>query len=77
MDDLLTSHLYEFLQVLMIIIGALAVPIIVKYWMAFPLIPLGVLFYMIKEYFVPSARELKRLDNIGENLCHLTNQNNT
>ena len=65
MDDLLTSHLYEFLQVMMIILGALAVPVIVKWQMAFPLIPLGVVFYLVKEYFVPSARELKRLDNIA------------
>ncbi len=65
MDDLLVSHLYEFLQVLMIILGALAVPIIVKWQMAFPLIPLGIVFYFLKEHFVPSARELKRLDNIA------------
>ena len=65
MDDLLTSHLYEFGQVLMIILGALAVPIVVKWQMAFPLVPLLIIFYMIKEYFVPSARELKRLDNIA------------
>jgi ABC-type multidrug transport system fused ATPase/permease subunit len=48
MDDLLTSHLYEFLQVLMVILGALAVPVIVKWQMAFPLLPLSVLFILIK-----------------------------
>lgn len=49
----------------MVILGALAVPVVVKWQMAFPLLPLGVIFFLIKEYFVPSARELKRLDNIA------------
>nr|QUF59454.1 ATP-binding cassette transporter Abcc4-1 [Brachionus angularis] len=65
MDEMLVFFLYEFLQVLMVILGALLVPISVNPWMILPLIPLGILFYSIQNYFVSTARELKRLDNIG------------
>lgn len=49
----------------MVILGALVVPVSVNPWMILPLIPLGVVFYFIQNYFVSTARELKRLDNIG------------
>lgn len=50
----------------MVILGALVVPLIIIYWMIIPLVLVGILFYFIRNYFIPSARELKRLDNIGE-----------
>nr|UOU03341.1 ATP-binding cassette subfamily C4-1-2 [Brachionus rubens] len=65
MDEMLTLYLYEFFQVSMVILGALVVPISVNPWMIIPLIPLGIVFYIIQNYFVKTARELKRLDNIG------------
>ncbi|RNA03236.1 multidrug resistance-associated 4-like, partial [Brachionus plicatilis] len=65
MDEMLTLYLYEFCQILMVIVGALVVPISVNPWMLLPLIPLGLAFYVIQKYFVSTARELKRLDNIG------------
>ncbi|CAF0837577.1 unnamed protein product [Brachionus calyciflorus] len=65
MDEMLTLYLYEFCQVAMVILGALIVPISVNPWMVIPLIPLGIVFYLIQKYFVSTARELKRLDNIG------------
>lgn len=65
MDEMLTLFLYEFMQISMVILGALVVPISVNPWMVLPLIPLGILFYVIQNYFVTTGRELKRLDNIG------------
>nr|QNH67884.1 ATP-binding cassette transporter subfamily C member 4 X1 [Brachionus rotundiformis] len=65
MDEMLTLYLYEFCQISMVIVGALVVPISVNPWMLLPLIPLGLAFYIIQNYFVSTARELKRLDNIG------------
>lgn len=49
----------------MIILGALVVPISINPWMILPLIPLGITFYFIQNYFISTGRELKRLDNIG------------
>jgi len=49
----------------MVIFGALLVPIVINPWMLLPLIVLGFIFNTIKNYFMPTARELKRLDNIG------------
>jgi len=65
-DDSLSTHMYEFLQTLMLIIGILALPVVIKHWMIFPLIPFIGLFLIIQGYFVASARELKRLDNTGK-----------
>ena len=75
MDDSLTTHMYEFLQMLMIILGVLILPIVVKNWMVFPLIPLLLLFLIIQSYFISSARELKHLDNIARTpiYVHTTN----
>jgi len=66
MDDSLSTHLYEFLQTSMLIIGILILPVVIKHWMIFPLIPFIGLFLIIQGYFVASARELKRLDNTGK-----------
>ena len=48
----------------MIILGALIVPISVNPWIILSLLPLGALFYLILKYFITTARELKRLDNV-------------
>nr|APD26517.1 ATP-binding cassette transporter subfamily C member 4 X1 protein [Brachionus koreanus] len=65
MDEMLTLYLYEFCQVAMVILGALVVPISVNPWLILPLIPLGYAFLVIKNYFISTARDLKRLDSIG------------
>jgi ATP-binding cassette subfamily C (CFTR/MRP) protein 4 len=49
----------------MIILGALIVPIIINPWIIVPLIPLAIVFYFLQNYFISTARELKRLENIG------------
>ncbi|RNA19404.1 multidrug resistance-associated 4, partial [Brachionus plicatilis] len=65
MDEMLTLYLYDFCQVAMVILGGLVVPISVNPWLILPLVPLGFVFFLIKNYFISTARELKRLDNIG------------
>ena len=69
MDDSLSTHFYEFLQTSMLIVGILILPVVIKHWMIFPLIPFIGIFLIIQGYFVASARELKRLDNTGKILC--------
>jgi ATP-binding cassette subfamily C (CFTR/MRP) protein 4 len=49
----------------MVIIGALVVPLSVIPWMIIPLILVAVVFFFLQKYFISTARELRRLDNIG------------
>ena len=49
----------------MIIAGAIIVPIIINYWIIIALVPIGIVFMFIRNYFIASGRELKRLENIG------------
>ena len=48
----------------MLVLGGLAVPISINPWMLLPLVVLGVAFYFLLNYFITTARELRRLDNI-------------
>ena len=49
----------------MIILGALIGPIIINPWIIVPLIPLAIVFYFLQNYFISTARDIKRLENIG------------
>lgn len=49
----------------MVILGALVVPISINPWICVSMVPLSIVFFIIKGYFIPAARELKRLENIG------------
>ena len=66
MDEFLVSTLYDFGQILMVMLGALIVPISINPWMIIPLLLIGVLFFFLQKYFIPTGREMKRLDNIGK-----------
>lgn len=52
----------------MILLGALVVPITINPWICVSLVPLSIAFFAIKSYFIPAARELKSLDNIGKKI---------
>ncbi len=65
MDDSVSKHIYELLNISCIIISTLVLSILIKYWLVINLIPFCLLFFLLQSYFVSSARELRRLDSYG------------
>lgn len=50
----------------MTILGSLMMPLVVNPFLMLPLLPIGIAAFYIRKYFYSSARDLKRLENIGE-----------
>ena len=65
MDDMISIFIFEFLHLVMIVSGALIVPFIINYLIVIPFIPVTLVFIYIRNYFIKSGRELKRLENIA------------
>ena len=48
----------------MIVIGSFGIAIFINYWVIIPIIPLLVAFFYVRNYFLASSRELKRIEGI-------------
>ena len=59
----------------MIVSGALIVPFIINYLIIIPFIPVSIVFLYIRNYFVKSGQQIKRLENIGIKFFFLTGFN--
>ncbi|KAJ1077489.1 hypothetical protein K5549_021300, partial [Capra hircus] len=62
MDDLLPVSFQEFIQTFLQLIGVLGVVVVVIPWIAIPVIPLGVIFFFLRRYFLETSRDVKRLE---------------
>ena len=50
----------------MIVLGSFGLAIYINYWILVPTIPLLIVFVYLRNYFVSSSRELKRIEGISE-----------
>ncbi|XP_027413619.1 multidrug resistance-associated protein 4-like isoform X1 [Bos indicus x Bos taurus] len=62
MDDVLPSSFQKFMQTLLQVIGVVVVVVMVIPWIAIPVIPLGILFFFLRRYFLETSRDVKRLE---------------
>ncbi|XP_017911776.1 PREDICTED: multidrug resistance-associated protein 4-like, partial [Capra hircus] len=62
MDDLLPSSFQEYVQTFLQLIGVLGVVVVVIPWIAIPVIPLVVIFFFLRRYFLETSRDVKRLE---------------
>ncbi|CAG2238338.1 ABCC4 [Mytilus edulis] len=62
MDDLLPITLFDFIQCFLLIIGIVVVVGIVLPWVFIPLIPIGILFVVVRRYYIMTSRHIKRLE---------------
>ncbi|KAG8452202.1 hypothetical protein GDO86_004119 [Hymenochirus boettgeri] len=63
LDDLLPFTFLDFMQVLLQILGVIAVAVSVIPWILIPLLPLVIVFYFLRKYFLETARDIKRLES--------------
>ncbi|XP_060989039.1 ATP-binding cassette sub-family C member 4-like [Dama dama] len=62
MDDLLPLTFLYFIQTFLLVIGVVGVMVAAIPWIAIPVIPLGILFFVLQQYFLQTSRDVKRLE---------------
>ncbi|XP_075708503.1 ATP-binding cassette sub-family C member 4 isoform X2 [Rhinoderma darwinii] len=63
LDDLLPFTFLDFMQVFLQILGVIAVAVAVIPWILIPLLPLVIVFYFLRRYFLETSRDIKRLES--------------
>ncbi|XP_027412882.1 multidrug resistance-associated protein 4-like [Bos indicus x Bos taurus] len=68
MDDLLPLIFLDFIQTFLLVIGVVGVMVAAIPWIAIPVIPLGILFFVLWRYFLETSRDVKRLECTTQSL---------
>ncbi|XP_069495246.1 ATP-binding cassette sub-family C member 4 isoform X2 [Ambystoma mexicanum] len=63
LDDLLPFTFLDVIQTVLQIIGIIAVAAAIIPWILIPLVPLGIVFYFLRRYFLETSRDVKRLES--------------
>uniref|UniRef100_A0A673TNA9 Multidrug resistance-associated protein 4 n=1 Tax=Suricata suricatta TaxID=37032 RepID=A0A673TNA9_SURSU len=63
MDDLLPLTFLDFIQTFLQVCGVVGVAVAVIPWIAIPLIPLAIIFFVLRRYFLETSRDVKRLES--------------
>lgn len=63
MDDLLPLTFLDFIQTLLLVISVIAVAAAVIPWILIPLVPLSIIFVVLRRYFLETSRDVKRLES--------------
>uniref|UniRef100_A0A8C0SL40 ATP binding cassette subfamily C member 4 n=1 Tax=Canis lupus familiaris TaxID=9615 RepID=A0A8C0SL40_CANLF len=63
MDDLLPLTFLDFLQTFLQVLGVVGVAVAVIPWIAIPLLPLAIIFFILRRYFLATSRDVKRLES--------------
>ncbi|KXJ10258.1 Multidrug resistance-associated protein 4 [Exaiptasia diaphana] len=64
-DDLIPETFYEFLHLFIVSIAIVIVNVVSMPWILIGLAPLTIVFWCARNYYLKTARELKRLEAIG------------
>ncbi|KAG5204281.1 hypothetical protein JEQ12_002257 [Ovis aries] len=62
MDDLLPLIFQDFIQTFLLVVGVVGVMVAAIPWTAIPVIPLGIIFFVLRWYFLRTSRDVKRLE---------------
>ncbi|TGZ74317.1 hypothetical protein CRM22_001004 [Opisthorchis felineus] len=64
-DDYLPVTIHDFLQCFFLVVSSGVVTIISSYWLVIPTVPLLVLFYLTRKYYLRASRDLKRMESVA------------
>ena len=62
----MASYLFSLFQTVLLVVGVVGVMVAVIPWIAIPVIPLGILFFVLWRYFLETSRDVKRLECTSE-----------
>uniref|UniRef100_A0A8C9HMW8 Cystic fibrosis transmembrane conductance regulator n=1 Tax=Piliocolobus tephrosceles TaxID=591936 RepID=A0A8C9HMW8_9PRIM len=65
LDDLLPLTIFDFIQLLLIVIGAIAVVAVLQPYIFVATVPVIVAFIMLRAYFLQTSQQLKQLESEG------------
>ncbi|KAG7227636.1 hypothetical protein INR49_005451 [Caranx melampygus] len=63
LDSLLPWTFVDFIQVLLQVIGVIAVAAVIIPWILIPVVPLLIVFLFLRSYFLKTSRDIKRLES--------------
>ena len=59
-------YLFSLFQTFLLVIGVVGVMVAAIPWIAIPVIPLGIIFFVLRWYFLRTSRDVKRLECTSE-----------
>ena len=59
-------YLFSLFQTFLLVIGMVGVMMAAIPWVAVPVIPLGIIFFVLRWYFLRTSRDVKRLECTSE-----------
>ena len=62
------ASVFLLFQTSLLVIGVVGVMVAAIPWIAIPVIPLGILFFVLRRYFLETSRDVKRLECTSEYL---------
>ncbi|KAJ1116094.1 hypothetical protein NDU88_004313 [Pleurodeles waltl] len=63
LDDLLPFTFLDVIQTVLQIIGIIAVAAAIIPWILIPMVPLAIVFFFLRRYFLETSRDIKRLES--------------
>ncbi|XP_052505998.1 LOW QUALITY PROTEIN: ATP-binding cassette sub-family C member 4-like [Budorcas taxicolor] len=63
MDDSLPLIFQDFIQTFLLVIGVVGVMVATIPWIAIPVIPLGIIYFVLRRYFLATSRDVKHLES--------------
>ncbi|KAA3682524.1 ATP-binding cassette, subfamily C (CFTR/MRP), member 4 [Paragonimus westermani] len=64
-DDYLPTTIHDFLQCFFLVLSTGVVTIVSSYWVIIPVVPLLVIFYIYRQYYLCASRDLKRIESVA------------
>ncbi|KAG5204287.1 hypothetical protein JEQ12_002263 [Ovis aries] len=63
MDDSLPLIFQDFIQTFLLVIGVVGVMVATIPWIVIPVIPLGIIYFVLRRYFLATSRDVKHLES--------------
>ena len=60
------SYLFSLFQTVLLVVGVVGVMVAAIPWIAIPVIPLGIIVFGLRRYFLEMSRDVKRLECTSE-----------
>ena len=60
------ASVFSLFQTLLLVIGVVGVMVATIPWIAIPVIPLGIIYFILRRYFLQTSRDVKRLESTSE-----------
>ena len=60
------ASVFSLFQTFLLVIGVVGVMVAAVPWTAIPVIPLGIIFFFLRRYFLETSRDVKRLECTSE-----------